>query len=110
MYSIWLSTPVISNLQFKLKFLRKYLNLHDSWHVSGTGLSFQFDEIQTNLTAEIDYNKNMSTLLEGATRQLELLHRNSAQQHDMLSELSVKVRIHQCLILKLSKSLCSQKD
>ena len=89
-------------------FLRKYLNLPDSSHVSATGLSFQFDEIQTNLTAEIDYNKNMSALLEGATRQLELLHHNSAQQHDMLSELNVKVRIQQCLVLKLSELMFTE--
>lgn len=63
----------------------------------------KFDGIQTNLTTEIEYNKNMSALLEGATRQLELLHSNSTRQQDMLSELNAKYNKSENSITKLSE-------
>ncbi|KAI0218237.1 hypothetical protein LSAT2_030039 [Lamellibrachia satsuma] len=53
----------------------------------------KFDDIQTNLTKEIEYNKNVSSVLEGATKQLHLLHSNSTWQQDMFSELNTKQQI-----------------
>ncbi|KAK2180263.1 hypothetical protein NP493_449g02002 [Ridgeia piscesae] len=85
------------------KSLEKALERIKTMENDYAALLSKFDEIQTNLTAEIDYNKNMSALLEGTTRQLELLHHNSAQQHDMLSELNVKYNKSENSITKLSE-------